>query len=538
MPQTLIDNRYALGDPLGSGGMAEVYLAHDKVLERDVALKILKNQYAENDEFVKRFRREAQSAAALSHPNIVLVYDRGCSEDRTYYIVMEYVPSGTLKERIRREGSLEPSTAAELGSQVAQALGFAHERGVIHRDVKSQNVLLTETGEAKVADFGIARAATATTTSRSSLILGTAGYMSPEQAMGEPVGPESDLYSLGIVLYEMLTGALPYSAEDPVALTMKHVNEPPHSPKEANPEVPEPLDAVTVKLLAKNPEDRYASAAEVVDDLERVRSELPSVVASSEKTEKSVAAGSEEKTTVPLPPLSPGRDERTKRASVQPPVEAAIEAPVYYRRRRGRLFPALGALLLLSAILLGGLAWALTQGFFGVGSAEVPSVEGLTREEAQQQLAESGLTLGNVGETPSDSAPAGTVVEQDPRAGASVKLKTAVSITLSSGPERVTVPGLAGLSLTKAERTLSEAGLKLGRRDETPSDTAPLGMVIEQNPAKGEEVEADPAVDVVISTGPPLLPPPVQAAPTPAPPVQDMNAGKGKGKDKGKGYNK
>ncbi len=223
---------------------------------------------------------------------------------------------------------------------------------------------------------------------------------------------------------------------------------------------------------------------------------------------------------VPPPPLPPGGDERTKRTAVQPPVAVPIEAPGHDGRRRGRLFPVLGVLLLLGTILLGGLAWALTQGFFGIGSAEVPSLEGLTREEAQQRLAESGLSLGDVGEAPSDSAPAGTVVEQDPQAGTSVKRETPVSITLSSGPERVTVPNLAGLSLTEAERALSEAGLKLGRRDETPSDTVPLGMVIEQNPAKGEEVERGTAVDVVVSAGPPLRAPAVQAAP----PVYDKKA--------------
>ena len=255
--------------------MAEVFLAHDEVLERDVALKILKKQYAENEDFVELFRREAQSAASLNHPNLVIVYDWGRSEDETYYMAMEYVPRGTLKARIRTEGFLDPYAAIELTSWVAQALGFAHERGMIHRDIKSQNILLTEADTAKVADFGIARAAAATTSSRSNLILGTAGYMSPEQVRGGPVGPWSDLYSLGVVLYEMLTGELPYGAPDQVALAMKHVNEPPRSPREANPEVPEVLDALTLRLLAKDPSERYGSATELLEDLQRVRDGLP-----------------------------------------------------------------------------------------------------------------------------------------------------------------------------------------------------------------------------------------------------------------------
>ncbi len=348
MQGTVVDNRYTLVELLGSGGMAEVYLAHDEVLDRDVALKILRHQYAEDEQFVERFRREARSAAGLSHPNIVSIYDQGRSEDGAYYIAMEYVPRGTLKERISRYGALDPDAAAGVALQIADALQAAHEKGVIHRDIKPQNVLVTRTGDVKVTDFGIARAASSTVTATSA-VLGTAGYMSPEQAMGKPVGPRSDLYSLGVVLYEMLTGELPYSAENPVALSMKHVNEPPRSPREVNPEIPEALDALTVKLLAKNPEDRYASAAELIDDLERRRSGLPPVVA--QKTEKATA---------PLPADPEGR---TKRTAVQPPVAAPVGIPGRDGRRRSRLFPALAALLL-GLALLGGV-WALTQGFGG-----------------------------------------------------------------------------------------------------------------------------------------------------------------------------
>ena len=273
--QTLVGGRYTPQGLLGSGGMAEVFLAQDEVLERDVALKILKEQYAENEGFVELFRREAQSAASLNHPNIVTVYDWERSEDEIYYMAMEYVPRGTLKDRIRTEGFLDPYTAVELAYCIAQGLGFAHERGMIHRDVKSQNILLTEPGTAKVADFGIVRAADATTTSGSNSILGTAGYMSPERAQGGPVGPWSDLYSLGVVLYEMLTGELPYGAQNQVALATKHVNEPPRSPREANLEVPKVLDALTLRLLAKDPSERYGSATELLEDLRRVREGLP-----------------------------------------------------------------------------------------------------------------------------------------------------------------------------------------------------------------------------------------------------------------------
>jgi eukaryotic-like serine/threonine-protein kinase len=350
MPRILIDNRYSLGDLLGIGGTAEVYLAHDEILDRDVALKVLRRQHAENEEFIKLFRREARSAAALNHPNVVPVYYWGRSEDGRYYMTMEYISGGTLKDRVG--GPLDPSDVIGLGLQVADALRFAHERGVIHRDVKPHNILLTEAGDAKVADFGIARATNATTTSQSSPFMGTAGYMSPEQAKGESVGPASDLYSLGVVLYEALTSELPYSAEDPVALAMKHVNELPRSPREANPEVPKDLAALTLKLLAKRPEDRYSNASALAEDLERVRYGLPPVVPASEETTRNMAA-----------PLLPGQENQTRKIAVQPPVASrSVREPEHGKRSYGRLFAVLATLLLV-LVLLGGLGWALAPDF-------------------------------------------------------------------------------------------------------------------------------------------------------------------------------
>jgi serine/threonine-protein kinase len=268
------DDRYRLIKQIGSGGMAEVYLAYDEVLEREVAFKVLDRKHAENREAIERFRREARNAASLHHPNIVSIHDRGHTEDGTYYLVMEYLEGGTLEDLIEQEGPLPPQRAADIATQVAKALSVAHEKGVIHRDIKPQNILLSKVGEAKVADFGIARAVTATTLTQVGSVMGTVHYMSPEQGLGEAATPKSDLYSLGVVLYEMLTGELPYDAETPAGVVMKHVGGLSRSPKEANPQVPTELDAVTARLLSRNPDDRYPDANVLVEDLERVKDGL------------------------------------------------------------------------------------------------------------------------------------------------------------------------------------------------------------------------------------------------------------------------
>jgi serine/threonine-protein kinase len=421
MRGALIDNRYALLETLGEGGMARVYLAHDNVLDRDVALKALREQYADDEEFVERFRREAKSAAALNHPSIVQVYDQGRAEDDTYYMAMEYVPGGTLKDRIKTEGPLNPGEAVGIASRVAEALDVAHGRGIVHRDIKPQNVLLTASGEPKVADFGIARAASSKTITETNLVMGTSAYMSPEQVRGERAGPASDLYSLGVVLYEMLTGEQPYRADDPIATAMKHLDEPPRHPRDANPAVPQELDALVVKLLAKRPGDRYASAAILAEDLRRVRDGLPPLAAGQGVGTTAQLAGDPERThtaqTVVAPARTPGA-----------------------RGRRRKLLPLIAALLV-GVALLGGIAWALSQGPLGQNASgadrvEVPGVVGLTPEEAQSRLEDAGLEIGSRDEAPSDQVGAGAVAEQDPAAGTEAERGTAVAVVVSTGPAR------------------------------------------------------------------------------------------------------
>jgi serine/threonine protein kinase len=340
--------------------MGEVYLAHDEVLDRDVALKVLRSHYAGDEEFAGRFLREARSAASLSHPNIVQVYDRGETEGGISYIAMEYVPGGTLKELIDGRAPLGAREAAGVAARISLALEAAHERGVIHRDIKPQNVLVTASGDLKVTDFGIARAASAVTSSASSTVFGTVAYISPEQAMGEPVGPASDLYSLGVVLYEMLTGELPYTADNSIAVCMKHVTEPLRPPMALNPTISGQMNAVVVKLLAKDPLERYGSAAELLTDLERVREGLP------------LAA---EAATQPLGhPVAPSR---------------------VVRGRRGSRTLAVASVALLA--LLGAVLFDFLQGEAQQGS--LPRAQGVARDIIDPPRAKAAIKTAKTGAT-------------------------------------------------------------------------------------------------------------------------------------------
>jgi eukaryotic-like serine/threonine-protein kinase len=530
MKQIFIGNgHYSLREPLGSGGMAEVFLARDEVLGRDVALKILKEQYADNVGFVERFRREARSAASLNHPRIIVVYDWGRSADGTYCMAMEYASGGTLKDRILEDGPLPPRKAAKVASQIAEGLGFAHERGVIHRDVKPQNVLLTEAGDAKVADFGIAQAASATTTSRSNLILGTANYMSPEQAKGGRVSPASDLYSLGVVLYEMLTGELPYKADSPLAAAVRHFAEPPRSPREANPEVPEVLEVLTLRLLAKDPTDRYGSAAEVLEVLRQVRDGLPTAF-----TDAGPVAANRAVLPAPPVPTAAGEDGRRGRPYV------------VYGGRSSNLPLALAGAFLALLVLLGAAVWgpwwgsqelaqaqdvargaldrpgeASDEDERAAGLKEVPEAGDLSEDEDQEGLkavseagdlpedeGQEGLgantgspKLGNLGLASSEATSQGDINDQDPEAGIPAELGSEDNVALGPKPERVRVPEVRGGSTEEASQALSASGHVVAGTAKR-HNPKPSGTVIGTNPAVGSPVERGTAITILLSSGP------------------------------------
>lgn len=495
--------------------MGKVFLACDEVLDRDVALKVLREQYARDKVFVRSFEREAKAAASLNYPHIVQVYDRGTTADGTYYIAMEYVPGGTLKDRILGEGSVAAAEAVRLVSQVADALGVAHARGIVHRDVKPQNVLLTADGDAKVADFGIARAASETSASESSLsnssfVLGTAKYMSPEQATGDPVGPASDLYSLGVVLYEMLTGEVPFDADSEVGVAMKHVTEPPLSPREKNPAVPEALDAVTMKMLQKKPENRYPGAAELVADLQRVGEGLSPIFAVPAASRPASGTETTHALAQPLAPAPvPGSSSGALRGSFRP----------LDRRRRVRLLAIAGALVALLAVLgllaLGrapgaggpvvgtlGKAAERAEQALGVGKGDVPRVVGLPKEEARGRLGEEGFGVA-VELRKSPRREKGKVLEQSVPRGEEAQRGSRIALAVGGGPRIVQAPRLVGLTSAKAEKKLEEEGLELGGRKEVPGKAVPAGTVVAQDPPKGDGIKKGTEVELTVSSGPP-----------------------------------
>ncbi len=524
--------------------MADVYLAHDDILDRDVALKVMSSRYASDEEFVERFKREAQSAAALSHPNIVSIFDRGESEDGTYYIAMEYLPGGTLKDRIVKRGALPARTAAAVALQMAEALRAAHERDVIHRDIKPHNILITGLGDVKVTDFGIARAAASSTMTRTGHILGTAHYISPEQAMGEPVGPASDLYSLGIVLYEMLTGELPFDADTPLGIAMKHVNGHLRQPKELNPAVPGGINAITIRLLAKNPEDRYTSDSELIEDLERVCAGLDPSAATTEMMTHSVAATT--RLSPPPPPQRVGRNKMRRRRGA-PPLLALLALLLLAVLAWGGYFllqdwppgnaPRIGVPDLVGMSLDGARekvgddfdievaksvsderpvdtilgqnpstgkaekGSTISVDVVGTQVKEVPDVAGSARDEAQQALKNADFEVA-IEEQESSFEEQNRVVGQDPSGGSRAEVGSRVTITVGTGPSSVPVPRLYGSTPAQAESVLQGAGLTLGDQSRDYSSDVAEGGIFFQNPSVGANVEPGTAVDVTVSLGP------------------------------------
>jgi beta-lactam-binding protein with PASTA domain/predicted Ser/Thr protein kinase len=490
---TLFDGRYRIIRRLGSGGMANVYLAEDQELGRRVAIKILNERHASDEQFIERFRREAKNAAALSHPNIVSIYDRGEAEG-TYYIAMEHLDGRNLKELLQARGPAPVRIAVEYARQILGALRFAHRKGIVHRDIKPHNVLVDAEGRLKVTDFGIARAGAASQMTEAGSIVGTAQYLSPEQARGGAVDQRSDLYSVGIVLYELVTGKVPFSGDSPVEIAMKHLSAKPPLASETRKDIPRDLDLVVMRALAKDPDERYQSADEMDADLERVARGAAVSRETSDAATAVIAAPSSMPTAV------------TRLRTREQPEPAYAPPPAYYDyderpRRRRPVWPWLLALLLIAAAGVAGVYVfnQIQDQLSESGSVAVPNVEGMRRVLATSQLREKGLAP-NVKYEFSEDVAVGLVIDQDPNAGIRVDRDSTVNLTVSFGRERIAVPDVRGKSSTDAVAELTEAGLK-PNVVQINSEQEP-GTVTAQSPAPGKKVARDSAVRINVSKGP------------------------------------
>lgn len=574
MISKVLNNRYEIIELIGRGGMAYVYKAKDRKLNRYVAVKVLREEYTENEQFIKKFDRESQAAAGLSHPNIVSVYDVGVEGD-IYYIIMEYVDGITLKQYLNKKGHLDYKEATRFIIDVAAALKCAHEHKIIHRDIKPHNILLTRDLVPKVADFGIARAITSSTVTMTNQTMGSVHYISPEQARGGFVDERSDLYSLGIMYYELLTGQLPFDEENTVTIAIKHIQEDLVPPKEIMPDIPASVNDVVVKLTHKKPEDRYQNMDELIDDLEKVMVDANAAVGDNG------AVVSDETQII-------GDEGLFKIEPVTGPIESGYhdddeeegdDLAQAQRKKKKKIIAFSIAGGILAIILIVILMNTLTA-----KAVMVPNIKNMTQEQATQELEKAGLKLEVENQVYSSDVESGKIVSQnpeegremkkgqtvkvtvskgtqnvtvpkviglseaeataaidklklvknvkreynsdvatgivysvDPGEGVSVAEGTSITLYVSKGQDLVTVPGIVGLSESAAEAQIEDSGLSVGRVTTSESDTVSAGLVISQSPTEGTQTERGTSINFVVSSGKPTPSPTPTPTPTPAP---------------------
>lgn len=489
MEQRILSGRYLLQEKLGSGGMAEVYRARDKLLDRPVAVKILHAEYRSDVEFVERFHREAKAAGKLSHPNIVNIYDVG-TDGIDHYIVMEYVPSNTLKDKIREEGPLDILTAVNIACDIASGLCHAHSNNIVHCDIKPHNILMTSDGHAKIADFGIARAVTESTLTYSGNVVGSVRYFSPEQAQGGAITPKSDIYSLGVVMYEMLTNRLPFNGDNVVTIAMKHVEEEPVPPNILREEIPPMLEAIVLRAMCKNPELR-PDGMELIQALINVKASLNMTRANDPDATQFLPRV---KTTVP--PVK----KTTIKVNTPANNDKAEDEPPPEKKSSTFKYLAIAFFLLL---LIGVSAGSFMAYGNLIGESElvpVPNVTGKQMTLARQLLEDGNLRV-NIAETYDANVPAGEVVSQDPESGRNVKKDRLVTIYVSKGGETIDMPDLVGLTKTAATERLHKIGLKVGTIYQKEDYNEPADKVLSHDPAPGTKINRGQNVDLTVAKG-------------------------------------
>lgn len=507
----VLGDRYEIIEKIGGGGMALVYKAKCRLLNRFVAIKVLRSEFTEDEEFVKKFRREAQSAASLSHPNIVGIYDVG-TENNNYYIVMEYIKGQTLKELIKSKGTLGIEYSTNIAIQICYALDHAHKNNIVHRDIKSHNILIREDNSVKVTDFGIARAVSSSTITNTGNVIGSVHYFSPEQARGGYTDEKSDIYSLGIVMYEMLTGRLPFEGESPIAVALKHIQEEPVTPSKINSRMPKSIEAIILKCMEKEVSRRYNSASEIINDL---RQSL--VMPNGDFVKKNRYVDENTRVVEPIKIIDKDADIETEESEKDevkegkliiddyaidaiPPVDRENENPAPKKKKNlNFLIAAIVGGLLLALLLGGGILFV--NSLFTVKEVEVPDLLNMSENEARDKLGEMSLILEVTERVHNKDIPEGSIISQNPKDGEKNKVTNPVKVVVSKGPRKVVVPSLVGESYDKVKLILEREGLQEGKFDQEYSEY-PNGFVIRQSINGGISVDEGTTIDYVISIGP------------------------------------